>query len=160
MSNEDQSIDPEAESVQNALKTLVELEESGTLDDLAEVANTVSLASEAVDDDMVKSLMRSTVRAGELFDTAAGEPEALRNLEVLTGALTESAPDPAEAPDRVGMVGALRKMRDPDVQRGLGFTLQLLGQIGEQLEARADRYDFEDEQELLDSLDEVPAPHD
>lgn len=154
MSEHEPPIDPEEESIQNALDTLVQLEEDGTLEDLAQVANIIALASEAVDDDMVQSLMRSTVRAGELFDTAAGEPEALRNLEVLVGALTESAPEPAETPDRVGMVGALRKMRDPDVQRGLGFTLQLLGGLGEQLEDRAERYDFEDQQAALESLDE------
>ena len=137
------TIDPDSEAVQNALETLVELEETGTLDDLAEAANLVSLASEAVDDDMVRSTMRAMVHAGELFDTAAGEPEALRNLEVFTAALSETAPDPSEAPDQVGMVGTLRKMNDPKTKRGMGFMVQLLHELGDQLEKRAHRYDFD-----------------
>ena len=149
MSDTDDPIDPEAESVQNALETLVELEETGTLEDLAEAANLVSLASEAVDDDMVKSTMRAAVRAGELFDTAAGEPEALRNIEVFTAAMTEAAPDPAEPPERVGKFGAISKMSDPKIQRGLGFTFRLLHEIGDQLEQRAERYDYEADLEAL-----------
>jgi uncharacterized protein YjgD (DUF1641 family) len=153
MSDTEDPIDPEAESVQNALETLVELEETGTLDDLAEAANLVSLAAEAVDDDMVKSTMRAAVRAGELFDTAAGEPEALRNLEVFTAAMTEAAPEPSEPPERVGRFGAIGKMGDPKVQRGLGFTFRLLHEIGDQLEQRAERYDFEAEQAALEDLE-------
>ncbi|MFW5965853.1 MAG: DUF1641 domain-containing protein [Halodesulfurarchaeum sp.] len=153
MSETGDPIDPEAESVQNALETLVELEETGTLDDLAEAANLVSLAAEAVDDDMVKSTMRAAVRAGELFDTAAGEPEALRNIEVFTAAMTEAAPDPAELPERVGKFGAISKMSDPKIQRGLGFTFRLLHEVGDQLEKRAERYDYEDDIEALAESD-------
>ncbi|MBS3760046.1 DUF1641 domain-containing protein [Halodesulfurarchaeum sp.] len=141
----EEPIDPDSEAVQHALETLVELEETGTLDDLADAANLVSLASEAVDDDMVRSTMRAMVHAGELFDTAAGEPEALRNLEVMTAALSETAPDPATAPDQVGMIGMMRKMNDPKTKRGMGFLVQLLHELGDQLEQRAHRYDFETE---------------
>ncbi len=139
----EEPIDPESEAVQNALETLVELEETGTLEDLAAAANLVSLASEAVDDDMVKSTMRAMVHAGELFDTAAGEPEALRNLEMFTAAMSETAPDPAEAPEPVGMVGSLRKLNDPKTKRGMGFMLKLLHELGDQLEQREHRYDFD-----------------
>jgi uncharacterized protein YjgD (DUF1641 family) len=154
MTDTDQPIDPEDEAVQNALETLVELEETGTLEDLAEAANLVSLAAEAVDDDMVQSTMRATVRAGELFDSAAGEPAALRNLEVFTAAMSEAAPEPAEPPERVGRFGAFGKLGDPKVQRGLGFTFRLLHEIGDQLEKRAERYDFEAEREALTDLED------
>ncbi|QSG09740.1 DUF1641 domain-containing protein [Halapricum desulfuricans] len=130
----------EDESIENIVDTLTELEETGTIDDLAQVAQTISLASEAIDDDMIKSTTRATVRAGELFDTAAGEPAALRNLEVLTAALSETGSDPTDPPDGAGIVTLLRKLNDPSVQRGLGFALTLLGELGDQLEARADRY--------------------
>lgn len=128
------------ESIENVLETLSELEETGTIDDLAQLAKIISLASEAIDDDMIKSTTRATVRAGELFDTAAGEPAALRNLEVLTAALSETASDPTDPPDGVGMIGLLRTLNDPSVQRGLGFALALLGELGDQLEVRAERY--------------------
>ena len=131
------------EAVQDALETLIELEETGTLDDLAAAANVVSLAAEAVDEDMVRSTTRALVHAGELFDSAAGEPEAVRNLELLTAALSETAADPADPPEKVGPVGATRKLTDPKVQRGLGFLLTLLAELGEQLDTRARRYDFD-----------------
>lgn len=154
MTDTDQPIDLEDEAVQNALETLVELEETGTLEDLAAAANLVSLAGEAVDDDMVQSTMRAAVRAGELFDTAAGEPAALRNLEVFTAAMSEAVPEPDDPPERVGRLGAFGKLGDPKVQRGLGFTFRLLHEVGDQLEKRADRYDYEAEREALADLEE------
>ena len=138
-----EQLDPNAESVQNALETLVELEETGTLDDLAAAANVVSLAAEAVDEDMVRSTTRALVHAGELFDSAAGEPEAIRNLELLTAALSETAADPAAPPEGVGPIGAARKLNDPQVKRGMGFLLTLLAELGDQLDTRARRYDFD-----------------
>lgn len=148
MSENEPPTDAQAESIERALETVAELEETGTIDDLAQAARVISLAAEAVDDDMVKSTMRATASAGELFDTAAGEPAALRNLEVLTAALSETASDPTDPPDRVGVFGAARKMGDPSVQRGLGFMLHLLGELGDQLDERADRYP-----EDMDGLD-------
>jgi uncharacterized protein YjgD (DUF1641 family) len=133
-------MEAEAESIENAMSTLVELEQSGTFDDLTEAANMVSLASEAMDDEMVVSMVAAVTQAGELLDRAAGEPEAVRNLELLMGALGDAAADPSEEPEAVGMIGALRKMGDPDVQRGLGFMLRLAGELGAQLEERSDRY--------------------
>lgn len=138
-----QQLDPNGDSVQNALETLVELEETGTLDDLAAAANVVSLAAEAVDEDMVRSTTRALVHAGELFDSAAGEPEALQNLELFTAALSETAADPADPPAGVGPLGAARKLNDPQVKRGMGFMLQFLGELGDQLDTRARRYDFD-----------------
>lgn len=138
-----QQLDPNGDSVQNALETLVELEETGTLDDLAAAANVVSLAAEAVDEDMVRSTTRAVVHAGELFDSAAGEPEALQNLELFTAALSETAADPADPPEGVGPIGAARKLNDPDVKRGMGFMIQFLSELGDQLDTRARRYDFD-----------------
>ncbi|MEF8825761.1 MAG: DUF1641 domain-containing protein [Halapricum sp.] len=145
MSDTETADDMDSESIENVLETLVELEETGTIDDLAQAATTISLASEAIDDDMVQSTTKATVRAGELFDTAASEPAALRNLEVLTAALSETASDPTDPPDKVGVLGLLRKLNDPSVQRGLGFALTLLAELGDQLEVRAERYPDTDE---------------
>ncbi|MFB6082088.1 MAG: DUF1641 domain-containing protein [Halanaeroarchaeum sp.] len=129
-----------AGDLETALEKMIVLEQDGTLDDLAEAANTISLAAEALDDDMVSSVVGAAGQAGELLDAAAGEPQALRNLEVLMAALGDAAADPSESPETVGMIGALRKMGDPDVQRGMGFMLRLAGALGENLEARSERY--------------------
>ncbi|MFB6086210.1 MAG: DUF1641 domain-containing protein [Halodesulfurarchaeum sp.] len=130
-----------AGDLETALEKMIVLEQDGTLDDLTEAANTISLASEALDDDMVSSVVGAAGQAGELLDSAAGEPQALRNLEVLMAALGDAAADPSESPEQVGMIGALRKMGDPDVQRGMGFMLRLAGALGENLEARSEAYD-------------------
>lgn len=136
-----QQLDPNDEAVQDALETVITLQESGTLDDLAAAADVVSLVSEAVDEDMVQSTTRALVHAGELFDSAAGEPEAVRNLELLTAAVS----DPAEPPDPVGPIGATRKLTDPKVKGGLGFLLTLLEELGGQIDTRARRYDVDTE---------------
>ncbi|AKH98567.1 DUF1641 domain-containing protein [Halanaeroarchaeum sulfurireducens] len=140
MSENTPDIDAESESIENAMETFIEMEQSGTLNDLAEAANTVSLASEAMDDEMVTSMVAAVSQAAELLDRAAGEPEAVRNIELLMAALGDAADDPSEPPESVGMIGALRKMNDPEVQRGLGFLLQVASALGEQLEDRSDRY--------------------
>ncbi|MGM0399422.1 MAG: DUF1641 domain-containing protein [Halobacteriota archaeon] len=141
MTENQTDIDAEAESIENAMNALVELEQSGTLDDLTQAANTVSLASEAMDDEMVVSGVSAVTQAGELLDRAAGEPEAVRNLELLMCALGDAADDPSDPPEAVGMLGMLRKMNDPDVQRGLGFIFQLAGEVGQKLEKRSGRYE-------------------
>ncbi|ERG96176.1 hypothetical protein [Haloquadratum walsbyi] len=74
-----QQLDPNDEAVQDAVETVITLQESGTLDDLAAAANVVSLVSEAVDEDMVQSTTRALVHAGELLDSAAGD---LRQSEI------------------------------------------------------------------------------
>jgi uncharacterized protein YjgD (DUF1641 family) len=130
----------ESASLENALGILIELEQSGTLEDIEQAAVTLSLAAEAVDDDIVTSVMRAVVGAGELFDTAAGEEAALRNMEVLVTAMGEAAPDPTEEPEQVGALDMVRRMRDPRAQRGIGFMLDLLTELGDQLEHRAERY--------------------
>jgi uncharacterized protein YjgD (DUF1641 family) len=109
-----------------AVETITELQRSGTLDDLAAAADTISLLSGALDDDMVMHLAATGSRLGEVVDTAAA-PETARGIEHLLAAVGEAE---AATPQRVGTIGLLRALRDPEVQAGLGYVLALARAMG------------------------------
>lgn len=116
-----------------ALDTLVRLERSGTLDDLAELAEVVSLATAAADDEMVATLAGTGESLGELADVAS-KPETVRGLEAMLDAVGEAS-DAEDPPDPVGAWGLLAATRDPDVKRGLGFLVAVARSLGEGFDA-------------------------
>lgn len=84
------------------------------------------------------------LRLGRLVN--APEFEALLQSGVLgAGALdvmgraAEALADAREAPDRVGLLGALGALRQPDVQRALGFALRFARAFGGALDTPAAR---------------------
>lgn len=129
-----ESVGANAEDLHSALETLLRLERTGTLDDLASVADTASLATRAVDDELVSSLAEIGGSVGELADAAA-DPETRRALETTLAALGEANTGSTE---RVGAIGLLRALRDPDVQRGVSFLVSLAGTIGADLDTAAE----------------------
>jgi uncharacterized protein YjgD (DUF1641 family) len=120
------SVGENAEDLEDALETLVRLEHAGTLDELAELADAVTLLTAALDDEMVVRLARTGSSLGEVADTAA-EPETARGIQRLLGAVGEAGGEPPEA---VGAVGLVRALRDPEVKRGMGFLLALARGLG------------------------------
>ena len=112
----------------SALETLVELQRAGTLDELVGIADAISLATAALEDDMVAELARTGSRLGEVADEAA-DPAATRGLTRLVRAVGDAE---ATDPERVGAVGLLRSTRDPEVQAGLGYLLALARAVGRQ----------------------------
>jgi uncharacterized protein YjgD (DUF1641 family) len=114
------------EELQEALETLVTLQRSGTLDELAEIAEVGSLATAALDDEMVTSLAGTGAALGEVAQTAADD-DTRDGIETLLAGVGDAEREPAE---RVGPVGLIRGIRDPDVQYGLGYLLALAGAIG------------------------------
>ncbi|WP_380679102.1 DUF1641 domain-containing protein [Salinigranum sp. GCM10025319] len=111
-----------------ALETLVDLQRAGTLDEFVGVADALSLATAALEDDMVAELARTGSRLGEVADEAA-DPAAARGLTRLVRAVGDAE---AADPERVGAVGLLRSTRDPEVQAGLGYLLALARAVGRQ----------------------------
>ena len=109
-----------------AMETVVALQRSGTLDDLAAIADVVALASGALDDEMVETLAARGTALGELADTAA-EPETARGLSTMLDAVGDATEEP---PEPVGVVGALRATLDPEVRAGLGFLLAVAKALG------------------------------
>ncbi|AQL44592.1 hypothetical protein BV210_17090 [Halorientalis sp. IM1011] len=112
-----------------AIETLARLQRSGTLDDVLALADTLSLLTAAMDDEMVQNLTATGSRLGELADTAADEDVA-GSLESVLEAVGEAGDQPAEPP---GVVGMVKAMRDPDVQSGMGFMLAVARALGQDL---------------------------
>jgi uncharacterized protein YjgD (DUF1641 family) len=114
-------------TLREALETVVQLQERGTLDDLAELAEVGALAGDAMNDEMVRTLASTGTALGEVADTAATEETRNGLTTVLEGLGAAETKDP----ERVGMVGLLRGVRDPEVQYGLGYILAIARAIGE-----------------------------
>ncbi|MDT3437935.1 DUF1641 domain-containing protein [Haloarcula sp. 1CSR25-25] len=121
-----ETVGENGDELQNALETLLVLQRSGTLDELAELAEVGSLATAALDDEMVTSLAGTGAALGEVAQTAADE-DTRNGIETLLAGLGEAEREPAEP---VGPVGLLRGLRDPDVQYGLGYLLAIAGAVG------------------------------
>lgn len=119
-------LDEHDESLAESLETLATMQETGTLDDLANFAQMVSLMQAAMDDEMVMTLAQTGSRLGEVADTAADEDVA-RGLENTLSAVGEATDGGAEP---VGMWGLMKAMRDPEVKAGMGVAIALLRALG------------------------------
>ncbi|QWC19294.1 DUF1641 domain-containing protein [Halorubrum sp. 2020YC2] len=120
------------DELREALDTLLTLQRSGTLDELAELAEVGSLATAALDDEMVTSLAGTGAALGEVAQTAADD-DTRDGVETLLKSVGEAEREP---PERVGAVGLLRGVRDPEVQYGLGYLLAVASAIGRERAGR------------------------
>ncbi len=102
------------------------------LDTVGQAVDLLSFAAEALDDEMVVLLARTADQLGELADTA-GEPETVQGLQSMLVAVGEATGEP---PRRVGTLGLLRSLRDPEVQVGLGYVLAISKALGHELNRR------------------------
>ncbi|WP_096394073.1 DUF1641 domain-containing protein [Halorubrum trapanicum] len=127
-----EAVGENGDELRAALDTLLELQRSGTLDELAEIAEVGSLATAALDDEMVRSLAGTGAALGEVAQTAADD-DARDGVETLLKGVGEAE---SESPERVGAVGLLRGVRDPEVQYGLGYLLAVAGAIGRERSGR------------------------
>ncbi|WP_418285797.1 DUF1641 domain-containing protein [Halorubrum sp. DTA46] len=120
--------------LREAMETLIELQRSGALDELAELAQVGSLATAALDDEMVRSLAGTGSALGEVADTAADEDtrDGVKTMLDGVGAAHRSDPEP------VGALGLARSVRDPEIQYGLGYVLAVSKAIGRSRAAAAD----------------------
>jgi uncharacterized protein YjgD (DUF1641 family) len=115
------------EELADALETLAALQESGTLDELVELAELASLVTDALDDEMVTSLAETGSSVGELAESAA-EPDTRRGIERTLAGIGAAERTDAEP---VGMVGLLRALRNPDVRAGLGYVIAIAEGLGQ-----------------------------
>jgi len=121
-----ETVGENGDELREALDTVLTLQRSGTLDELAELAEVGSLATAALDDEMVTSLAGTGAALGEVAQTASDD-DTRDGIETLLESVGEAEREP---PERVGPVGLLRGLRDQDVQYGLGYLLALAGAIG------------------------------
>jgi len=127
-----EAVGENGDELRAALDTLVTLQQSGTLDELAEIAEVGSLATAALDDEMVASLAGTGAALGEVAQTAADD-DTRDGVETLLKGVGEAE---SESPERVGAVGLLRGVRDPEVQYGLGYLLAVASAIGRERSGR------------------------
>jgi uncharacterized protein YjgD (DUF1641 family) len=113
----------------DAIETLGRLQRSGTLDDVLALADTLSLVSAAMDDEMVMNLTATGSRLGELADTAADDDVA-DSLQAVLRAVGEAGDQPPESP---GLLGLAKGLRDEDTQAGLAYLLSLANALGGEL---------------------------
>ncbi|MFB6071725.1 MAG: DUF1641 domain-containing protein [Halobacterium sp.] len=121
-----EAVGENGDDLREALDTLLALQRSGALDELAQLAEVGSLATAALDDEMVASLAGTGAALGEVAQTAADD-DTRSGVETLLEGVGEAE---RSSPERVGVVGLLRGLRDSDVQYGLGYLLALAGAIG------------------------------
>ncbi|MBX0297598.1 DUF1641 domain-containing protein [Haloarcula nitratireducens] len=121
-----ETVGENGDDLREALDTLLALQRSGTLDELAELAEVGSLATAALDDEMVRSLAGTGAALGEVAQTAS-DGDTRDGIETLLKGVGEAEREP---PEQVGAVGLLRGLRDPDVQYGLGYLLAVASAIG------------------------------
>jgi uncharacterized protein YjgD (DUF1641 family) len=114
------------DELREALETVVELQRSGALDELAELAHVGSLATAALDDEMVRSLAGTGAALGEVAQTAADDDarDGVKAMLEGVGAAHRSDPEP------VGALGLARSVRDPEIRYGLGYLLAVSKAIG------------------------------
>ena len=122
-----ESVGENADSLAAGVETVVELQESGTLEDLAEFADILALLSAAMDDEMVTSLASTGSRLGELADTASDD-EVAAGLESMLHAVGDAT---SEDPDPVGLMDLVKALRDPEVRAGMGVALAVLRALGQ-----------------------------
>lgn len=103
-----------------ALSVVSRMEREGTLDELADLLSLVQMAKKALTDQMVVSMVRRV----EGLAAAATDPALTGLVNRLPGALRAAEAEAARAAP-AGLVGLLRQLRDPQVQRGLTFVLAL-----------------------------------
>jgi uncharacterized protein YjgD (DUF1641 family) len=122
------SVGENGDELAAALQTLAELQRTGTLDDLVALADVVSLASGALEDDMVVELASTGSALGEVADEAS-DPKTVRGLTVLMRALGEAS-DPDDPPEPVGVRDVVRALRDSDVRTGVAYVISLAKALG------------------------------
>ncbi|KAB1192088.1 DUF1641 domain-containing protein [Haloferax sp. MBLA0076] len=119
-----------AGELESALEKLIRLERDGTLDELTQAADAITLATSALDDEMVVKLAKTGSSLGEVADTAS-DPDTVRAIQTMLRGMGEAGSEP---PKRTGTIGMVRQLRDPEVQRGMNFLLALARGIGSDLD--------------------------
>ncbi|MFC5277634.1 DUF1641 domain-containing protein [Halorubrum rubrum] len=121
-----ETVGEDGDELREAMETLIELQRSGTLDELAELGQVGSLATAALDDGMVRSLAGTGAALGEVADAAADDDVREGTKTLLEGLGSAQRSEPS----KVGAVGLVRGLRDPEIQYGLGYVLALSKAIG------------------------------
>ncbi len=111
---------------------------SSTMEALPQMATTLPTIAERLPQlmevaDQLQSLLDSE-EVTALMGSGVFSPQTVSVISFAGDALVESYNANREDPKQVGLVGLLRALGDPDVQRGLGFLVDFGKRFGQQLE--------------------------
>jgi len=118
------------ETLGDAIEALARLQRSGALDDVVELAELASLATAALDDEMVRSLAGTGGSLGELADTAAND-NTRSALQVVLGALGD-----ADASGPVDVYDVWSGIRDGEFLAGVRYALAIVRSLGRAVKNR------------------------
>lgn len=127
------------DALEGLAETAEALEGSGIFDLLEVMATRDATSNEQlyeafVEDEGKLRLVQNLALLGNVASRV--DPQSLgRALQALSGD-DELAAVAEEGPSRVGPVGTFNKLRDPDVQRGLGLVFAVLGAVGRQFDEK------------------------
>lgn len=127
------------ESLEGLAETAEALEGSGMFDLLEVIATRDTSTNEQlyeafVEDEGKLRLVQNLTLLASVASRV--DPDSLaRGMETVSGddGLAAAA---SERPPRVGPMGAFKRLRDPDVQRGLGLVFEVLEAVGRQYDER------------------------
>jgi len=112
------------ETLGEAIEALARLQQSGALDDVVELAELASLATSAMDDEMVASLAGTGSSLGELADTAAKD-HTRSALDTVLGALGD-----ADSSGPIDLEGLWDGIRSGDILTGVRYALSIVRSLG------------------------------
>ena len=119
------------EALNKTLQLLSKLNELGILDAVTDI-----LEPEVIERAASLIMNQSTLRIADRIDQLTGILGKIDydTLEKRINLLNEALKSIPEKPKRIGLLGLLGELRDPDVQRGMGVLIELLKAIGKAAE--------------------------
>ncbi|AIG97376.1 DUF1641 domain-containing protein [Archaeoglobus fulgidus] len=111
-----------------AIDKLVWLEKSGNLDALLGFSALIKIVQDSISDAVVERNMEMLSNIG-LISTKFTSDRAL----VLLNALGDAICRCEKEPEPVGMVGLMKALREPEVQKALGMLLNIARELGKNI---------------------------
>lgn len=111
------------------LEKVARLERDGTLDELVEIADALTLLSSALDDEMVMSVAGMGGALGEVADTASDD-DSVKTLDSTIKSLSKAKRES----EPMGVLAAVRASRSKEFKRSLGFLISVAQNLGEELD--------------------------
>lgn len=124
-----QTVEDNQEELSEGLEKVARLERDGTLDELVEIADAVTVLSSALDDEMVMSVAEMGGSFGEVADTAS-EDDSVDTLDSAVRSLSKAKRES----EPMGLLGAVRASRSKEFRRSLGFLVSVAQNLGKELD--------------------------
>ncbi|MET1124875.1 MAG: DUF1641 domain-containing protein [Archaeoglobaceae archaeon] len=116
------------EYLEEAIDKLVWLEKSGNLDALLGFSALIKLVQDSISDAVVERNMELLANLG-LIATKFMSENALKLFNALGDAICRCEKEP----EPVGVIGLMKALREPEVQKALGMLLNIARELGKNI---------------------------